>query len=806
MQRGERIGYGRRGAAHRSQERQKGEKLLKRGERAVMGGKIRGPGRAVKKLRAAVSPPPFQKSLFRVIILNRWKQGNREDRRLKILGQRLSDGSVRVFDAPDPVITDGFVRVRTLYSAISTGTEGGKVISGKMSLLGKARSRPAQVMQVAGMVGSLGLKATYLKVRSKLEGAQPLGYSLCGRVIETRGNVDHARVGDLVACAGGGYANHADEVVVPRNLVVKVPDGIDPRAAAYATIASISLQGVRLAEPTLGESAVVIGLGIVGQLAAQILKANGCRVFGTDIDEGQVGLALSTGAADSGGVTGRDSVEAMVSDFTRGRGADMVLICAGTPGNGPVEFAAEVSRKRGRIVSVGAVGMDLPREAYFRKELSFSVSCSYGPGRYDPGYEEAGMDYPYPYVRWTEGRNIEAVLDGMAAGTIDPMKATTHVFPLDKAPEAYGIISGRTEPFCGMLIEYPVTRRDEVRSVPLAAPTLPVRSDRIGIAMAGPGSFAQTFLLPPLKGDKRVFFSSIATRSGLTASDTGRRFGFRRAVGGMDDILNDPETHAVVVATRHDTHAASVLACLRAGKPVFVEKPLCLTVGELREIRDRQRESGTIVQVGFNRRFSKAAAAVRRFIGEDHPPLTMMYRVSAGHIPRDHWTQTAEGGGRIVGEVCHFIDLLHFFCGADPVAVHAESIDTADESVVPGDNTVITIKFRDGSVGSIGYFSEGGRSMPKERCEVFGGGRSAVIDNFSRVNLFDGSVKRTKTVRGKGHSEEMGEFVTALRTGRPAIPIHSLITVTLASFAVLESLKTGMPAAIDTEHFQNDQH
>ncbi len=720
---------------------------------------------------------------------------------MKILGQKLSDGSVQVFEAPDPIITDGFVRVVTLYSAISAGTEGGKVITGKMSLLGKARSKPAQVMQVVGMAKSLGLKATYLKVKSKLEGAQPLGYSLCGRVTEIAGDVDHVKVGDLVACAGGGYANHADEAVVPKNLVVKVPDGVDPRSAAYTTIASISLQGVRLAEPTLGESAVVIGLGIVGQLAAQILKANGCRVFGTDLDETQVSLALATGAIDAGGVTGKDSVEALVSDFTRGRGADMVLICAGTSSNEPVEFAAEVSRKKGRIISVGAVGMDLPRDIYFKKELSFAVSCSYGPGRYDPLYEEAGIDYPYPYVRWTEGRNMEAVLDGMAAGTIDPQKATTHVFPLEKAPEAYGIISGKTEPFCGMLIEYPGKRRDEVRSVPLSRSTTPVSKDMIGIGMVGPGSFAQTFLLPPLKGDKRTYFSSVCTRSGLTASDTGERLGFRRAVGSIEDLLNDEETHAVVVATRHNTHAGSVLKCLRAKKPAFVEKPLCLTVEELREIRKLQLESHTLIQVGFNRRFSKAAVAARGFIGEKHPPLTMMYRISAGHIPRDHWTQTEEGGGRIIGEACHFIDLLQYFCGANPVSVFAQSIDTADESLVPQDNTVISIRFEDGSAGSIGYFAEGGKSMPKERCEIFGGGRSAVIDNFNRVQFFGKTKKGTRKFPGKGHSEEMVQFVTALKTGMPAISITSQIATTLASFAVLESLKTGKPVTINPEDF-----
>jgi len=717
---------------------------------------------------------------------------------LKILGQKLSDGSVTVVEAPDPIITDGFVRVKTLYSAISAGTEGGKVITGKMSLIGKVRAKPAQAMQVIGMAKSLGVKATYLKVKSKLEGAQPLGYSLCGRVIETSGDVNDIKVGDIVACAGGGYANHADEAVVPKNLVVKLPDGVDPKAAAYTTIASISLQGVRLAKPTLGETAVVIGLGIIGQLAAQILKSNGCRVFGTDLDEKQVKLAMDTGAIDAGGVTGRDSIEALVSDFSRGRGADMTIICAGTSSNQPVEFAAEVTRKKGRVIVVGAVNMDLPRESFFKKELSFAVSCSYGPGRYDPTYEEEGTDYPYPYVRWTEGRNMEAILDGMASGAIDPRKATTHIYKIDDAPQAYEVIATRSEPFCGMLIEYPDTQKKEVRKVELKAATNPVKADKIGIGMVGPGSFAQTFLLPPLKSDNRIYFSSVCTRSGLTASDTGDRLGFRRAVGSVDEMLKDKETHAAVVATRHNTHAESVLKSITAKKAVFVEKPLCLTKEELREIVTKQKETNSLIQVGFNRRFSKAAVAAKKFIGANHPPLTMMYRISAGHIPKEHWTQTEEGGGRILGEVCHFIDLLQFFADANPISVHAYSINTKDESIIADDNTVISIKFADGSVGSIGYFAEGGKSMPKERCEIIGGSRSAVIDNFTKVELYGKSRKQTKKFSGKGHSEEMVEFVTALKTGTPAISMDSQIATTLASFAVLESLETGATIKIDT--------
>lgn len=710
---------------------------------------------------------------------------------MKILGQKLKDGSVTIFEVPNPVLPPGFVRVRTLFSAISPGTEGGKVITGKMSLLGKAKAKPEQAKQAIGLVKSLGLKNTILKVKSKLEGAQPLGYSLCGEITEISGNVGDLKVGDVVACAGGGYANHADEAVIPANLAVKLPEGVDPKSAGYTTIASIALQGVRLAEPTLGESAVVVGLGIIGQLAAQILKANGCRVFGTDLDEKQVELALKTGSIDAGAVTGRDSVAALVSDFTRGRGADMTIICAGTSSNQPVEFAGEVTRKKGRVIVVGAVGMDLPRDSYFKKELSFAVSCSYGPGRYDPTYEESGIDYPYPYVRWTEGRNMEAVLDLMENGSLDPLKPTTHTIPLEDSPKAYEIIASKSEPFCGILIEYPDQKRVPKTSVDLKAATVPISSEKIGIGMVGPGSFAQTFLLPPLKKDRRVYFSSVCTKSGLTASDTGNRMGFRKAVGSIDEMLKDEDTHAVVVATRHNTHADAVLKAIKAGKPVFVEKPLCLTKDELKQITENQREKKTLVQVGFNRRFSGAAKAAKAFIGENHLPLTMFYRISAGHIPREHWTQTEEGGGRIIGEVCHFIDLLQFFADSNPVSVFAYCINTDDESLVKQDNIVISIKFEDGSVGSIGYFAEGGKSMPKERCEIIGGGRSAVIDNFNRVEMYDKSKKRVKKFSGKGHSEEMVEFVSALKTGTPAISMDSQIATTFASFAALESLETG---------------
>jgi predicted dehydrogenase/threonine dehydrogenase-like Zn-dependent dehydrogenase len=716
---------------------------------------------------------------------------------LKILGQKLKDGSVNVIEAPDPMLPEGFIRVRTLYSAISPGTEGGKVITGKKSLIGKARAKPQQAMQALEMVKSLGLKNTILKVRAKLEGAQPLGYSLCGEVIETGNRVECFQPGDLVACAGGGYANHADQVVVPVNLAVRLPEKVKPESAAFATLGAIALQGVRLADPTIGETAVVIGLGILGQLAGQILKANGCRVAGVDISEDAVKFALQTGSVDIAAVSGVDSTEALISEFTRGRGADLTLICAGTSSNQPVELAGAITRKKGRVSVTGAVGMDLPREPYYRKEISFAVSCSYGPGRYDLDYEEGGVDYPYAFVRWTEGRNIEAVLDLIAAGTLDPGKLVTHRIPFEEAPEAYELIAAGKEPFCGILLEYP-DQTKPVQSVEISAKTIP--SDKIGIGCLGAGSFAQTFLLPPLKADSRIHFSAICTQTGLTAADTGERMGFGRAVGSLEELLSDENTDAIVVAARHDMHGPAVLKTLTAGKPIFVEKPLCLTLNELNEITKLAVTADRLpmLMVGFNRRFSKAAVALKKHMGGKAGPVNMMYRVNAGHIPREHWTQDPEqGGGRIIGEVCHFVDLMQYFCEADPVEVTALSIATEDQSVIPADNTVISLRFADGSTGSIGYFAEGAKGMPKERFEIFGGGKSGVIDNFTRVEFYAGSTRKVRKYSGKGHAEEMKAFVSALSSGEFPIPVKSMLATTLATFRIVESQGNDRPRAVD---------
>jgi polar amino acid transport system substrate-binding protein len=723
---------------------------------------------------------------------------------VKILIQRLANGKVEVMEAPRPLLRPRFVRVRTAYSCISPGTEGGKIVTGRKSLLGKALERPQQARQALEMVGQVGLKQTIRKVRSKLDGASPLGYSAAGRVVEVGEGVNEVAIGDLVACAGGGYAVHADEIVVPVNLVARIPEGVPLDAAAMSTLAAIALQGLRMAQPTVGENAVVLGLGLIGQLACQLLRANGCRVIGADVSAAAVARARQAGVVEEAIQLGVDPAEPAVSRFSRGRGADIVLICAATSGNEPVELAGKIARKRGRIVVVGAVGMDLPRPDYYEKELSFVVSCSYGPGRYDPSYEENGHDYPAGYVRWTEGRNLEAVLDLMAAGTFTPLECVTHRFALDEAPRAYEMIADRSEPYGGILIEYAPELSPTAGTVRLAGSPR-ATGDRLRIGFIGAGSFAQTFLLPPLRNAKSVSLAAICTRSGVGAADVGDRFGFVEAVGSPEDVIAR-DLDAVFIATRHDQHGPDVLLALAAGKHVFVEKPLCLTRADLAAIASRLEDleaHGNLpsVLVGYNRRFSPSATRLKEHFGDAAGPLVMIYRVNAGHVSREHWTQDPqEGGGRIVGEVCHFVDLMQFLTGSDPVAVSGCSLGSEDGAVVPADNSLLTFEFADGSIGTVGYVSEGAAAVAKERLEVHGAGRSAVLDNYVRLELYSGRRRRRMRVAGKGHEEEVRAFLTAIRAGRQLIPLSSLLATTLSTFQAREALerRARLPISIDS--------
>jgi len=704
----------------------------------------------------------------------------------------MKSGELSVADVPPPMCRPGHVLVRTAASLISAGTEKSKIDLGKKSLLGKARERPDLVKKVIDKVRTEGFATTFTAVKAKLDAAIPLGYSAAGTVAEVGEGVEGFAIGDRVACAGASYASHAEMISVPKNLCVKVPDEVEIEAAAFGTLGAIALQGVRLAAPTLGEAVVVIGLGLLGQITIQLLRANGCRVFGIDTDTTKFDLARELGAEDCcSPADARDVVEG----WSRGRGADAVLITAATRSNDPVELAGEISRLKGRVVVVGLVGMDVPREPYYERELTLQMSMSYGPGRYDAEYEERGHDYPFEYVRWTEGRNIEAFLDLIADGSIDIARLISHRFPIEKAQDAYALIeAGSKEPYLGILLTYdqdkPLAKRIELVS------KAGTKASRVAVGMIGAGTYARKFLLPNLKANG-VEFRSIATAAGLSAKDIGTQYGFAAAVSDPTDVIGDTDTNLIVIATRHNTHAPLAQQALENGKHVFVEKPLAMNDGELDGVLAAAEASTGRLLVGFNRRFSPAARTAKEFFDKRQSPLSILYRVNAGRIDRDSWIQDpVEGAGRIVGEVCHFIDLMQYLTGSVTTRVFAESVTTRDAAATEADSVVVTLKFADGSNGSIAYLAEGDSSLAKERIEIFGEGKSCVIDDFRSVTTYRKGRESSARSRGqdKGQTEEMKQLCSVVLSGGPSpILLDDLASTTRATFRILDALRTGVP-------------
>ena len=723
---------------------------------------------------------------------------------MKQLLQNLKTGEGVVADVPAPVAQRGRVVVRAAASLVSAGTERAFVELGRRSLAGKARERPDLVRKVVEKVRAEGLLSTLRSVREKLDESHALGYSAAGLVVEAGEGVTEFRPGDHVACAGAGYAAHAELLSVPKNLCARLPDGVSFESGAFATLGAIALQGVRLAEPTLGESVVVIGLGLVGQLAAQLLRANGCRVFGVDLDPSKVELARSLGA-DDGCAAGPGAREAVLK-WSRGRGADAVIVTAATRSDEPVELAGEISRLRGRVVAVGLVGMNVPRQTYFQRELTLKVSMSYGPGRYDPEYEERGHDYPLPYVRWTEGRNLEAFLDLVAAGSVRTAPLVTHRFPVEEGARAYRLISGDArEPYLGILIEYDPAREPErhvENKISNFKSEISNAEGRVRVGMVGAGDYARRMLLPHFRAEG-VEFVSIATASGVSARDVGGRYGFARFVSGADEVLADEGLNLVVVATRHDSHAELARRALERGLDVFVEKPLALNDEELGAVLEAAARSAGRLTVGFNRRFSPHARAAKEFFAGRRSPLSILYRVNAGRVPRAHWTQDArEGGGRIRGEVCHFVDFMHYLTDSRVERVFAESVTSGDQAAVDDDSVFVTLKFADGSNGTVAYLAEGDRALPKERIEIFGAGRSFVIEDFRAASAYaDGRETRTRLrAQDKGQREEVRAVCAALRAGGPApIPLGQLAAATRATFRILDSLRTGEVREVNGE-------
>ncbi|MBN2474000.1 MAG: bi-domain-containing oxidoreductase [Pirellulales bacterium] len=716
---------------------------------------------------------------------------------MKQLTQNLRTGELSLDEVPVPLLQPQGILVRSRASLVSAGTERMMLQLAKKSLVGKARERPDLVRKVLDKLRRDGFLATFQAVREKLDREAPMGYSACGEVLQVGAGARQFEVGQLVACAGAGYANHAEVNYVPRLLAVPVPPGVATEAAAYSTVGTIALQGIRNADVRFGETVVVLGLGLIGQLTVQILKASGCRVAGLDPDKSRVELAAVNGA-DRPLVIEGDRTEKEVLQFTRGRGADAILITAATASNDPVEQAAALARDRARVVMVGVTGMDIPRTPYFRKELTFIVSRSYGPGRYDPQYEEHGQDYPVGYVRWTENRNIEAFLDLVAAGTVRPEVCTTHRFPIDEAETAFELILSNREPYLGVVLTYPEEpghdRATETSRVSLATSVAAKPIGTVGVSFIGAGGFARSVHLPNLAKLSHVERRGIVDASGIAARSAGKKFGFAFCASAEEEIYGDADTDAVFITTPHSQHAGGICRALAAGKAVFVEKPLAISLDQLREICRACRSHEGRLMVGFNRRFSPLAAELKRSMA-GRGPLSVLYRCNAGALPADHWISDPAEGGRILGEACHFFDFFAYLTDSAPQTVHAAAPATQS-----ADDAMVTVAYDDGSVCQLAYTSTGPSSFSKERIEVFAGGHAGVLEDFRRLQLHaDGkrSVRRKLVRADKGHQAELTEFIAALRTGgNLPIEFESLVATTLVSLATLKSVQRGEPTPI----------
>jgi predicted dehydrogenase/threonine dehydrogenase-like Zn-dependent dehydrogenase len=705
---------------------------------------------------------------------------------MKQLLQNMRDGKAVIEEVPVPTPRAGMALVKTEASLVSVGTERMVVEFAEKSLVGKARSRPDLVRQVIDKAKREGLLATAQAAFDRLDQPMALGYSSAGTIVKLGEDMGGFKVGQRVACAGGEYAVHAEYTVVPRNLLTPLPENVDFESAAFTTLGAIALHGFRLAEPQIGMTVAVIGMGLLGLLTGQIAAAAGCRVLGIDIDPKRIALALSLGLQ----ACLRDQAEDSAVAFTANCGFDVIIICADTPSNDPVELAGVIARDRARVVATGAVGLDFPRKLYYEKEISFINSRSYGPGRYDATYEEGGKDYPIGYVRWTEGRNFEAVVDLLTSGKLQVQPLITHRFPIERATEAYDVITGKKEgSFLGVVLTYPEERKEERRVV--FHSSSPNSADMVKLGVLGAGLYANATLLPALKKIDGLELVGIASASGLHAQYAAKKFGFAYATSSDDEIINDPNINTVAVLTRHDTHADLVLRALQAGKHVFVEKPLALNMDQLSAISEQLLSShSSLLTVGFNRRYAPLAQSLFSFLFPRTEPLYAHYRVNAGYLPLNHWTQDPDvGGGRIVGEGCHFIDFITFLVGAAPVSVSAVALP--DGGKYREDNVSMTFTFPDGSIGVVDYLANGDKSLPKERVEVFCGGRIAVLDDFRALEMVDdGHRKTVKSAQDKGWKDEWMAFAKAIREGSELpISYEQLIGVTKASFAVVESLR-----------------
>lgn len=715
------------------------------------------------------------------------------------LTQKLKNGEMRILEVAPPVLGPGMVLVRNHFSLISAGTEGSTVTSARKGLIGKAKERPQQVKQVFDVLKQQGPLQTYRAVMKKLDSYSPLGYSCAGEVIDIAPDVSGFAVGDLVACAGVGFASHAEIVAVPANLCVKLPRDADLQTASYNTLGAIALQGIRQADLRFGETCAVIGLGLLGQITGLLLRASGVRVIGIDIDPHMVEIA-SKQCADLAFSRDESGLPEKIDEFTGGIGVDSAIITAATHSADPINFAGRIARKKGKVVIVGNVPTGFDRDPYYyRKELEVRMSCSYGPGRYDLNYEEKGIDYPAGYVRWTENRNMQAFQEAVHLGKINMNYLTTHTFDLDKAADAYNLILSKAEPFLGILIKYDLQNKQLTRKIIINAGRA---AGSVAISFVGAGSYAMSHLLPNIPKNNEIILKGVLTSSGTSSRSVADKFKFEFCSSDENDIFNNSETNTVFIATRHNSHAPYVTKALNAGKNVFVEKPLCLTETELKEIDWIYRQltaksQPPLIMVGFNRRFSPLVELLKEKFGSG--PMAMMYRINAGAIPPESWIQDKEiGGGRIIGEVCHFVDLLTHINGSLPDSVFASALP---DPAGLNDTLAINLTFRNGSVGTISYYANGSKSLTKEYLEVYRAGVTAILKDFKEIEIYgkESPVRKKLLNQNKGQEKMVSAFVEAVKHGKSApIDYEDTYMVTMATFKIIESLTLGNSIRLTT--------
>jgi len=706
---------------------------------------------------------------------------------MKQLIQSFKTGELGLFEVPAPICQESGALVETTVSLVSAGTEKMLVDFAKKSILSKAKDRPDLVKQVVDKMKKEGIKNTLEKVFTKLDTPIPLGYSLSGRVVEVGSNMSGVNIGDRVACGGAGYANHSEINYVPKNLMVKIPDGVDDIDASFVTVGAIALQGVRQCEPKLGDRVAVIGLGLLGQLTVQLLKANGCKVIGSDVDPDKIELAKKLGANE---VCHAKDLIKKSNEFTNGYGVDAVVITASTKSNQPTIDSAEISRMRGRVIFVGMVGMDIPRNEYYKKELDIRLSMAYGPGRYDSDYEEKGIDYPYDLVRWTEQRNFEAFLGLIEEGKIRPKELLTHTYDFDDAMVAYDLLEGKIqEKYLGIVLKYRGNLDLDKHKIVKRSDKI-IGSNSINIGLIGAGNFTKSIILPNIKKVGGYELVGLCTATGVSAEGTGKKYDFKYITTDSDEIFTNSDINSVFITTQHNQHAPLVIKSIESKKHCFVEKPLCIYEDELEEI-SKLYSGETIIQVGFNRRFSPMIEEMKKQL---NGAVSINYRVNAGVIPKSVWIQDRDiGGGRIIGEVCHFIDTISYLIDSEVVSVYATIIKKSDQSIPDEDNVNITLNYANGSIATIAYYAYGDSSMPKEYIEVFANGVSMEMHDFRELIIYSvGKTHKSKSAnQDKGFKNEFKAFGDAVKNGVPAIPFESIYNTTKTTFKILESLKIG---------------